>query len=171
MAYNFKNALVNLNEEIRKSGGGGGGGGGDLPAIKIAVSQLQVSMTTVEGEVDRIKSVLNTITGFDDEEHEVGTWIDGSNIYEKTIYIATITKSTTWNNVAHGISNLGRVIDISGSFLASDSGRFYNVNVSRPNENNGIIFGCDETNLLYMNSWLADACDAYITIKYTKVSV
>lgn len=58
MAYNFKNALVNLNEEIRKSGGGGGS---DLPAVKLAVSQLQVSMAAVKSSLSAVSSDVATI--------------------------------------------------------------------------------------------------------------
>lgn len=88
MAYNFRNALVNLNEEIRKSGGGGGG---DLPAVKLAVSQLQVSMTAVKGslanvsgEVDRIKSVLSSLMSYTaSEKVQIGTWSDGRPVWRQ----------------------------------------------------------------------------------------
>lgn len=86
MAYNFKNALVNLNEEIRKSGGGG-----DLPAIKLAVSQLQVSMAAVKSSVASVSAqvadIMQTLQDLNPSttEKEIGVDIDGiTPIYERT---------------------------------------------------------------------------------------
>lgn len=87
MAYNFKNALVNLNEEIRKSGGGGS----DLPAVKLAVSQLQVSMAAVKSSVASVSAqvadIMQTLQNLNPStsEKEIGVDIDGvTPIYERT---------------------------------------------------------------------------------------
>lgn len=44
-------------------------------------------------------------------EQVIGTWIDGSTVYEKTLNVGTISVTTT---VAHGITNLNRIIEYSG---------------------------------------------------------
>lgn len=107
MAYNMQNALVNLNEAIRK---GGGGGGGDLPAVKLAVSQLQVSMTAVKGslanvsgEVDRIKSVLNSLMSYTaSEKVQIGTWSDGRPVWRQVFTFDNDLQvsSSSWTTTA-----------------------------------------------------------------------
>lgn len=103
MAYNFKNALVNLNEEIRKFGGGGG----QIPALKLAVSQLQVSMTAVKSsvanvsaEVDAIKTTLQSLTTFASDATKTGEkWVDGRDIYHGYYDLgSTITFGSDWTN-------------------------------------------------------------------------
>lgn len=55
-------------------------------------------------------------------EQTVGTWIDGSMIYEKVIDLGALPNNTT-KNVAHGIANLGLVI--SATFAATDGNGQY----------------------------------------------
>lgn len=50
-------------------------------------------------------------------EHEVGTWIDGSTVYEKVIELGTLPDNNT-KNIPHGIVNLGLII--TASAIASD---------------------------------------------------
>lgn len=109
MAYNFKNVLVNLNEEIRK----GGGGGGDLPAVKLDVSQLkidvsklQVSMAAVKGsvaivsgEVDRIKGILSDLMSYTaSDKVQIGTWSDGRPVWRQvfTFDSEISVSNSTW---------------------------------------------------------------------------
>ena len=105
MAYNFKNALVNLNEEIRK---GGGGGGGQIPALQLAVSQLQISMTQVKASVANVSAEVNAIKQTlanlspSENEHIVGKWIDGSDLYEKTI-VESVNITTNSSYIDTGV--------------------------------------------------------------------
>ena len=46
------------------------------------------------------------------DEHEVGTWIDGSTLYEKTVDFGALP-NTTIKSVAHGISDLKDIVYIS----------------------------------------------------------
>ena len=47
------------------------------------------------------------------EEQIVGTWIDGSTVYEKTFQISSLPQAD--NLIEHGISNLGKVVKYWGS--------------------------------------------------------
>lgn len=108
MAYNFKNALVNLNEEIRKNNSGG-----DLPAVKLAVSQLQVSMAAVKSsvasvseEVQRIKSDLQSLSSYSETPQKIGTWLDGRSVYRAIhIFDPLITITTDWSNLFAAVNN------------------------------------------------------------------
>lgn len=130
MAYNFKNALVNLNEEIRKSGGGGGG---DLPAIKLDVSQLKVSMAEVKAsvanidqEVDRIKEQLAALSPKSVETDTGLTLPDGSHIYQLCVTGLNITPLLEdWTDLCDVPSTINNLITCSlmhGGLLISGAG-------------------------------------------------
>lgn len=78
MAYNFRNALVNLNEEIRKSGGGGGG---QIPALQLAVSQLQVSVSQLQVSMADVKSSVVNVSSRVEAIHRTLTEL---STYENT---------------------------------------------------------------------------------------
>lgn len=68
---------------------------------------------------------ISSISGGHDystTETVVGTWIDGSPVYEKVVDLGTLPNNTT-KNVAHGIANLGLVI--SATFAATDGNGQY----------------------------------------------
>lgn len=115
MAYNFKNALVNLNEEIRKSGGGGGG---QIPALQLAVSQLQVSMTAVKSsvasvsaEVERIKTDLAAVESYRSTASKIGT--TGAADVERIVIAfenAVTIPSNDWTDVVFDGSDMENIV-------------------------------------------------------------
>lgn len=52
------------------------------------------------------------------DEQVVGTWVDGSTVYEKTFNITA--PSAGVNSIAHNISNVGDVINIEGTAIRSN---------------------------------------------------
>jgi hypothetical protein len=102
-------------------------------------------------------------------EQVVGTWIDGSTVYEKTINVGTITTNTT---VAHGIDNLDTIIDYSGfgKYAGTDK-----TVMPFQNPASGYGFGIntyDGTNLVVAkaSSLGSNMSDCYITLRYTKTT-
>jgi hypothetical protein len=109
-------------------------------------------------------------------EHMVGTWVDGTPVYEKTIYIASITPYAPSQFVfyPHNITNFDKLINIFG---VADTGALFlplpyvvgsrmgtsaieaNIGLSANNTDIGIIVGQDRT-----------ALSVYITIQYTKTT-
>ena len=67
--------------------------------------------TDVAGSGDWTPSGIPTVH-YSTEEHVVGTWIDGSTLYEKTIEIGSVNASQS-KDVAHNISNFGMLVDFS----------------------------------------------------------
>ena len=104
------------------------------------------------------------------EEREVGTWTNGKPLYEKTIYVGSMTKNSSWNPIAHNINNIEKVIKLCGQTKQSSDGRMYNIPHYRPYDNKGISIGADTTYVYYMNTWLEYASDTYVTIQYTKTT-
>ena len=119
---------------------------GDLNSIKIGSYAYDIPSggggTTVIGNPQGTPSyVLNSIqigndifsvpSGGGGSSHtwsttaqQVGTWIDGTTVYEKSFYITNLT-ANAWTDVAHGISGIGKVIDIRGTVTLASSGGAY----------------------------------------------
>lgn len=86
-----------------------------------------------EAEKQGIIFVDDETTGTDDkfqpviyslEEREIGVWIDGKPLYEKTIDFGALPNSTT-KNVAHNVANLDEIVKLSGAMY--NSNEFYDL--------------------------------------------
>lgn len=95
-------------------------------------------------------------------------WIDGSTIYKKTINFGTLPNATE-KTVAHGISNLGRVIKVEGYAYNNDV--FFPLPFPWTNASSsvGILIGATTINL---GTGLdrTGFTESYITLYYTKSS-
>ena len=63
---------------------------------------------------------IASIGSYSTTEKAIGTWTDGSTVYKKTVTSTSIT-SNSLNNIAHGITGLNRLIDISGNCIRADN--------------------------------------------------
>ena len=173
--------------------GGGSSGGGNVDDVyvngesvldtdKIAQVKTHKEVSLAEYE-DANDDIIYFVDDDDDElgiyyspiiysteEREVGTWTNGKPLYEKTIYIGSMTKNSSWNPIAHNINNIEKVIKLCGQTKQSSDGRMYNIPHYRPYDNTGISIGADTTYVYYMNTWLEYASDTYVTIQYTKTT-
>ncbi len=110
------------------------------------------------------------------DEKVIGTWLDGSTLYEKTIYYAGGSYGTI--TIPHEISNLGKCVDAFGTChdigygsqhegegdmplprIATDG---YNVGIAGVNATNIII--------AIASIWGNRIQDYYLTLRYTKSS-
>lgn len=106
------------------------------------------------------------------DEKVIGTWIDGSTLYEKTVEINNIAFDNDWHTVAHGITNIDKVISCTGIMFGTD-GEFFNLPQYRANTNQGITFGIQGNSseyIGYVNNWYSNPDKIYATIQYTKSS-
>ena len=102
-------------------------------------------------------------------EKVVGKWIDGSDVYEKTIYYAGGVSGDC--SFAHNISNFGRLISIEGSAHDNyESGTDLPLPKIDPNGYHIGIQSVDSTNITYIvpSVYVARIVDIYVTIRYTK---
>lgn len=60
-----------------------------------------------------IHNTVQDALSYSTTEKIVGTWVDGSPIYKKTIDVGTLPNATT-KGVNHNISNLDRVLKVEG---------------------------------------------------------
>lgn len=62
---------------------------------------------------------LDSLSTYSTTERAVGTWIDGSTIYEKVVTDTVTATANTQINVAHNINNLGTIVN---AFINADFG-------------------------------------------------
>ena len=119
--------------------------------------------------VEVAKATASTpLHNYSTDEQVVGTWIDGSTIYEKTVSIGSLPNATG-KSVPHNITNLLYVVSITGMAKNSSGNQLplpyadivdeYEVNMSVDNTNINISTGRDRTSF-----------SGYVTLQYTKLS-
>jgi phage minor structural protein len=105
---------------------------------------------------------------YSESEHVVGTWIDGSIVYEKTVNIGTLPNATT-KTVAHGISGLAWVVSLNGTCLGSNTylPLPFTDNTAVTND---IRIDANATNISIRTGQNYSAFHGYVTIRYIKSS-
>lgn len=150
--------LTDIADAIREQTGESGG---------IQVSQMATQIASIQGGGN---------VNYSTTEHEVGTWTDGSTIYEKTVYNAGGVSGAI--QIPHGISNLDKVISYEG-FCYDDptqsqyaNGQYFPFPRISADANNIGISGVDSTYILFTNptAFMTRLTNIYITIRYTKSS-
>lgn len=167
MAYNFRNVLVNLNEEIRKSGGGG-----EIPAIKLDVSQLKVSMASVSAQVADIMQTLQNLNPSTTEKC-IGKWVDGTtDLYEKWFYFSTLTYDQE-NSIPSGLIN-ENIIELSGYCDLVRSGAKYHIPLNYCVKEDDRFSGYYDYTNHAVGLWILsnfDTITGYVKLIYTKNTV
>lgn len=128
------------------------------------------ALSAKQGKV--LNEKIETLTSqkvYSTEEKATGeVWIDGKLIYQKTIKITSLASNYVYS---HGISNLGEVIDMSGSAYFTKQGwqplqRIVIDAVAGYSLGLGDVTG--STFLMQVGSSYSGFTKAYVTIKYTK---
>lgn len=133
------------------------------------IYQLQTLFTNVSNATN---ATIDDMSYWSRERATGETWIDGTQIYTKTV-TGTITGNTT--SVAHGLTNIQRFVEIVGTLTTGEpiSGTA-NATVPIPlgstSDPLNIYVQADATNVtvqLTGATWLG--LTFYVTLKYTKV--
>lgn len=109
-------------------------------------------------------------TDYSTTEKIIGTWIDGKYIYQKTINCGAMP-NTTRKTVAHGISNLNRVVQLIGIIDSDTLGIACNIDFSsseRATDNAELYI--QNTDIVLKTASDLSEYNAYVTIQYTKTS-
>lgn len=104
---------------------------------------------------------------YSEDEHVVGTWIDGKALYEKTIDFGVLPNNST-KEVAHGITNLGNVLETKGMCWGSNN-VYVPLPFSYPTTQNCIGVYVTATAIAIrtgMDQTIQTSC--YVTVRYTK---
>jgi hypothetical protein len=136
-----------------------------------ANSSNLVSSGGVKAELDDISSRISNIADYSTSETNTGmTWIDGKQIYRKVVNFGVLPNSGT-KTVAHGISNLGTVINLYGHIKSTNAGvtTYLPISVSSPF---GVQYcmstSVDNTNVSIYTGTDRTTHSAVIVIEYTK---
>ena len=96
-------------------------------------------------------------------------WIDGTDIYKKTVSFGNAPNSTT-KNVAHGISNLGVVVKLEGFGYSSVSDKYAPVPWVPSSSGSLMDISVDNVNISMTSTSDRSAWAFTITLYYTKSS-
>lgn len=117
--------------------------------------------------VDTLPGIASRYHKFSTTEQVIGEWISGETVYEKTINFGSLPNNTS-KSIAHGISNLGKIIDLRGTAFYSS----YSISIPYLNIvsiQNGVELYLDSTNVTIRTGADKSAyTSCYVTIQYTK---
>lgn len=120
---------------------------------------------------EEIASMSADYHAYSTDEQIVGRWIDGNTIYEKVVDLGALPNNAT-KNIAHGISNLGKVIQAELS--ASDNNSIWltipYATTSTTDTKYQIGFWITDTNVVVKSDWDRSALSGYAILRYTKSS-
>jgi hypothetical protein len=106
-------------------------------------------------------------------EKIIGVWTDGKPLYQKTVNFGTLPNNTK-KAVAHGISNIEKVISIDGSAYGTTGGIFYAFTFPNVGTNNqyayDIAIDITGANIDITTQTDRTFLTGIVTIKYTKTT-
>ena len=143
----------------------------DVNVTSISNGQVLAWDSVSEKFVNVTPSSGGTSIDYSTTEQKIGTWINGEDLYQKTISIGTLPNNTT-KSVAHGITNIGAVVDISGACYFQGVSVFY----ARPLPMvdtvlaNNIRIDMTGDNITVKTAADWSTYTAYVNIRYTKTS-
>lgn len=150
--------------------GGGGGGSSTLAGLTdVAISSPTNGQALVYDSANSKWKNGQETHKYSLTEHIVGEWIDGSTIYEKTYDTGQLPNNDS-KDVAHGISNLGLVINLFGFAVRPVD----NTKLTLPHVNNAALNNQIQVMVVGSDIRITTKIDrtnftiSYITMQYTK---
>ena len=125
----------------------------------VQVEKGSVATNYVEHKEFSNKQIYST------SEQVVGTWVDGSTLYKKTIDFGTLPNATS-KKVAHNISDLRSIIKIET--VATTGENFFPLPFLGTETNLNITFYANKTNILISAPIDRSSYSAYVTLYYVK---
>lgn len=159
--------LMALIEDLQKKVGSGGSEVTITPALE---SGVKVADYEIDGEEGSIYAPAPyTPLDYSTTEQDTGVkWIDGTEVYQKTISIGALPNNTT-KNVAHGVTDIDRVINAYMFATTSTHTSTIIPLVSNSNLSNNVSYGISDENVSVYSKTDVSIYDAYLTIFYTKI--
>ena len=145
--------------------------GRDRSSMSAYVTVRYTKTTDVAGSGEYVPSGDKAVH-YSTEEQVIGTWIDGSTLYRKVIDFGVLPNATS-KNVAHGISNLGRVCKCDCTAIDTSAGIGFTppMPISLNNTTSNLIVTFDATNIKFnTGANLSNYNDCKVILEYTKTS-
>ena len=157
---------------------GGGGAGGNTNSVELTYAEYlalsdaekmngtEYFITDINGDGSQFQPVIYSTT-----EREIGVWIDGKPLYEKTIDCGALPNNTT-KTVSYNVSNVEKITYIEGVGIASNGGAIPIPFVDDASKNADML--CDvsvpNANIRFISRGDKSAFNGYITLRYTKTT-
>lgn len=162
LTLNTNYQRVSIASEIGQGGGGGGSIVTITPTISTGTKIADYSINGVGGE-------LYAPTGggggsaldYSTTEKKVGTWIDGSDLYQYShVLQSNLTVGTTWTNPVFTIANVDKIVHCEMARLGGG------------NAWASVVLDCNLNNGFCFKSYASTTANAgsVITVRYTKSS-
>lgn len=105
---------------------------------------------------------------YSENEEVIGTWIDGSTLYRKTVNVGSLPNSTH-KEIAHGITNLGIVLRMFG-YAKSTTTSLILPYITVEHGSYQIALEITDTNVVIWTDYDRSAFSGYVVVEYTKTS-
>ena len=149
----------------------------DASNASVNIVSPTITMTTTDPGEGSILAENNFIGVYGDEpivldystnEEDTGTrWIDGSEIYKKTVNIGNLPNNTT-KTVTHNITGFGSLISLEGNFTnGTNSG---SLPYSATTTAKAVQVYTDASNITIITGENRSSYSGYVTLYYTKSS-
>ena len=109
---------------------------------------------------------LKEASKYSTTEHKVGKWIDGSDLYEKTVSCGALPNATS-KDISHGIANISKIVEIKG--YATNGTLYLPLPFAGASATSGISVYANTSNITFetgMNR--SNFTASYVTLRYTK---
>lgn len=127
-----------------------------------------LNSTDVQGAIDELASAPSGSVDYSTSERTIGTWIDGSTLYEKTLVVPRLPAADI-KSIAHGISNLGVVVFITGTGTIDDVTYFTLPRIHTTNMSAQCEVTANATDVRLQSGYdYGSSSHGWVTIRYTK---
>lgn len=145
---------------------------GAVTTAKIETGAVD-TVSIADNAVTAAKMDLSTLSGnYSTSEVDTGyTWVNGKHIYKKTINCGALPNTTT-KTVAHGVSDIARIIKFEGWAYKSASDPDFPLPYVSPNATNsvGLAITPNDSINITTGSDRSTWTESYVTMYYTKTT-
>lgn len=137
---------------------------GTIQTVPALIETLKNALTGVE----EASELVDSSSTYSTDEHIVGKWIDGSEIFEKTYNFGALPNTDT-KTMTHGITNLDKVIDITAISKSSNSN--ITIPFTAAGFSHGVRIIIEQGDIkIAANANYSSYTDTYVTLRYTKAT-
>lgn len=112
---------------------------------------------------------IGTENDYSTEERLIGTWVDGSGVYQKTVYLGALPNNTS-KDVAHNISDSFRLISAFGAAYRSSDGANIPLPMVDMSLANMVRINITQSKITVVTGSDRSTWTGYVTIQYIKTA-
>lgn len=138
-------------------------------ALRTTQTNAPAVIDTLIRGLDGVETAAEAENTYSTDERVVGKWIDGSDIYEKTIDCGALP-NTTSKTVNHGIVNLDRIISIDGISKDSSLNNIMFPHINTTGAASTSLYVTSTTIVIRTFSDMTTYTSTYVTLRYLKAA-